>query len=75
MAFSKLRKVFQVHHQQSIVIVNLLSILSIPTFVVSSRFILLIFMPFYLAKLVFSGLHNFEENFFARYRMIRFKFR
>ena len=32
-------------------------------------------MPFYLAKLVFSGLHNFEENFFARYRMIRFKFR
>ena len=33
-------------------------------------------MPFYLAKLVFSGLHNFEKkNFFARYRMIWFKFR
>ena len=34
-----------------------------PTFVVSFRFILLIFMPFCLAKLVFRGLHHFEENF------------
>ena len=33
------------------------------TFVVSFRFILLIFMPFCLAKLVFRGLHHFEENF------------